>query len=185
VTQGFETFELLDCAAVLAFRLGLIAQEEGKGVALTNQAAEAFGEGEVAVLGAGDFQVAYQLLAHGDDGVSGGVQGFVQASGEEAGFQAGGAEQRLLGEGDAFDGEQLLRVDGLVDGDQVGFEVGYSLQVFEADDGELGGGEDVAAGGAGGARGRAGAGRAGGIGGHPGGKLPGGSRAFGGGRFGG
>jgi hypothetical protein len=76
----------------VAFGLGLIAQEQGPGVALADHAAEAFAEGEVSVLGAGDFQVADQCFGHGDDGVSSGVQGRVQAGGEEAGFEAGGAE---------------------------------------------------------------------------------------------
>jgi hypothetical protein len=187
VAQDPEAFELLDCAAVLTFRLGLVAQEESPGVALADQAAEAFGEGEVAVLGAGDLQVADQVLGHGNDRVPSGVEGFVQASGEEAGFQAGRSEQGLLSEGDAFDGEKFLGVDGAVDGDQIGFEAGDGFDVFQADDGEVGGGEAMAAGvlrRAGFALGGAGAGGAGGIIAVRG-KLPGGDRAFGAGRFGG
>ena len=34
---------------------------------------------------------------------------------EEAGFEAGGAEDGLLGEGDALEGEEFLGVDGVVE----------------------------------------------------------------------
>jgi hypothetical protein len=51
-----------------------------------------------------------------------------------------------LGEGDALQGEELLGVDGLVDGDEVVAEAGDFLEVFEADDGEGGTSEDVLAG---------------------------------------
>ena len=148
--QGFEAFKLLDGATVEAFRLRLVAEEQGPGVAFAGDPAEAFGEGVVAVLGAGDFEVADQVFRHGDDGVAGTVQGFVQAGGEEAGLQTGTAEEGMLGEGDAFQGEQFLGVDGLVDGDEVGFETGDGFQVFEADDGVIGRGEAMAAGGPGG-----------------------------------
>ena len=103
----------------------------------------------------------------GAKGVAVGVEGFVEAGGEEAGLEAGGAEHGLLGEGHALDGEEFLGVDGLVDGDEVGFEMGDFLEVFEADDGEGGGGEAVFAGvlgGAGLAFGGAGAGGLGGVG---------------------
>jgi hypothetical protein len=62
-----------------------------------------------------------------------GVEGLVEAGGEEAGFEAGGAEDGLLGEGHAFEGEEFLGVDGVIGCDEV----------FEADDGEAGGGEAV------------------------------------------
>jgi len=61
-------------------------------------------------------------------------------------LEVGDAEDGLLGQGDALDGEQLLGVDGPVDGDQVGAEAGDFLEVFEADDGEVGGSEAVLAG---------------------------------------
>ena len=61
-------------------------------------------------------------------------------------LEARGAEDSLLGEGDALDGEEFLGVDGLVDGDEVGPEMGDLIEVFEADDGEGGGGEAVFAG---------------------------------------
>ena len=48
-----------------------------------------------------------------------------------------------MGEGDALEGEQFLVVDGLEDGDEVGLEVSDGVEVFEADDGEVGGSEAV------------------------------------------
>jgi hypothetical protein len=131
--------------------LGLIAQKERPGIAFADYAAKTLGEGEVAVLGTGDIQIADQFFGHEDNGVPCAVQGFVQASGEEAGFQAGGAEQRVLGESDALDGEQFLRVDGLVDGDEVVLEAGDCGPI-----GHPGGGEAMAAGGPGGTPGRTG-----------------------------
>ena len=72
-----------------------------------------------------------------------GVEGLVEAGGEEAGFEASGAEDGLLGEGDALDGEEFLGVDRVVEVHQIFPEVGDLVEVFEADDGEAGGGEAV------------------------------------------
>jgi hypothetical protein len=113
------------------------------------EAVEAFGEEEVAVLGAGDLDIAVagEGLIHGEEGfVVGDVEGLVEAVGEEAGFEAGGAADGLLGDGHALESEHFLGVDGLVGGGEVGLEVNDLLEVFEADDGEGGGGEAVAAG---------------------------------------
>ena len=66
-------------------------------------------------------------------------------------MEAFDAEEGLLGEGDALDGEELLGVDGLVDGDGVFAKLGDLVDVFEADDGEGGGGESMFAGVEGGA----------------------------------
>ena len=133
---------------------------------------EAFGESVVAVLVAGGFDVAIagEFFRHGDKRLAGGIENIVEARGEEAGFEACGAEHGLLRQGDAFDGEEFLRVDGFIDGDEVGFEVVDLVEIFQADDGELGGGETVLAGpeGAVGIFGRTragGLGRAGAIGG--------------------
>jgi hypothetical protein len=170
VPEGFEPVEFLNGTAVEALGLSLIAEEEGPTVGLLAEAMEAFGEEEVAVLGAGDLDIAVaaEFLIHGEEGfVVGDVEGFVEAVGEEAGLQAGGAADGLLSDGHALQGEQLLGVDGLVDGDEVGLEVGDLLKVFEADDGERGGGEAMAAGvlgGGGFALGGAGAGGMGGVG---------------------
>jgi hypothetical protein len=131
---------------------------------------ETFGEEEVAILGAGDFDIAIarELLVHGEERlVVGDVEGLIEAVGEEAGFEAGGAADGLLGDGHALDGEGLLGVGGLVDGDEVGAEMGDLVEVFEADDVEAGGREAVAAGVLGGlgfALGGAGAGGMGGVG---------------------
>ncbi len=143
--QRFEPFELLDGAAVVAFGLELVAHGEGPTVGLANHAVETFAEEVVAVLGAGDFDIAIadEFGGHQDDGVAGGVEGLVEAGGEEAGFQSRGAEECLLGEGDAFDGEEFLGVDRLVEGDEVGAEALDFIEFFEADDGEGGGGEAV------------------------------------------
>jgi hypothetical protein len=153
----------------VTFGLGLIAQEEGKAVGLAGHAVEAVAEQEVAVLGAGDFDIAVagDDGVHEADGLAGAVEGHVEAGGEETGFQAGAAQDGLLGEGDAFEGEELLGVDGLVEGDELVAEMGDFLEVLEADDGEGRAGELVFAGilgGAGLALGGAWPGGAGGVG---------------------
>ena len=84
--------------------------------------------------------------SHETDGFAAVVEGGVKAGGEVAGFEAGAAEDGVLGDGDALQGEESLGVDGLVDGDEVVAEAGDFLEVFEADDGEGGTGEDVFAG---------------------------------------
>lgn len=128
---------------------------------------DAFGQGEIAVLLAGDFDLAFeQVGGHGDEGLFA-AEGLIEGAGEQAAFEAGGAEQSLLGESDALEGEQLLGVDGLVGGNEVGLEVGEFVERFETNDGEGGGGEPVLAGvlgGAGLAFGAAGAGGLRGIG---------------------
>jgi hypothetical protein len=167
--QGFEPVELLDGAAVVAFRLGLIAESQGPSVGLFHQVLEAFGQRVVVVLGGGDFDIPLtgEFWGHVDHRGDAGVEGLVEAGGEETGFEAGGAEDRLLGEGEALDGEEFLGVDGLVDGDEVGPEVGDLIEFFEPDDGEGGSGEAVFAAilrGAGLAFWRAGPGGLGGVG---------------------
>src|ERR1039457_3420081 len=74
------------------------------------------------------------------------VEGLIEAGGGHAVVEAFDAEEGLLGEGDALDGEELLGVDRLVDGDGVFAEAGDLVEIFEADDGESGGGESVLAG---------------------------------------
>jgi hypothetical protein len=51
-----------------------------------------------------------------------------------------------LGEGGAFEGEEFLGIDGVVEGDEVVTETGDFLEVFEADDDEGRAGELVFAG---------------------------------------
>ena len=152
----------------MAFRLGLIAQEQGPTVGAAGHPVEAFAQQVVAVLGACDFDIAAgEFRVHEGYGVAEAVAGLIEAGGEEAGFEAGGAEERLLGESDALEGEEFLGVDGLVEGHEVVREMGDLLEVFEADDGEGGGGEAVFSGilrGASLARRGSGAGGFGGIG---------------------
>jgi len=107
---------------------------------------EAIAQQVITVLGLADFNIRGELRVHGRAELSVGVEGFAQAKAEESGFEAGGAEDGLLGEGDALDGEEFLGVDGVVDGDEVLPEVGDFIEVFQADDGEAGSGEAVFAG---------------------------------------
>ena len=163
--ERFEALEFLDRAAVHALRLGLIPQEQRPTAGLLDHAVEAFGEGVVAVLLARDLQAAGEFFGHQEQGLAVGGEGFVEAVGEQAGLEAGGAEERLLRQGDALDGEELLGIDRLVDGDEVGLEMGDFVDVFEADDGERGSGEAVLAGVLGGAGLTFGGARTGGLGG--------------------
>src|SRR5579864_65111 len=122
---------------------------------------EAVGQGVVAILGAGDFDIAAEGRGHGGDRSVVLVEGDVEADGEDAGSESGGAAHLMLGEGYALEGEHLLRVDGLVEGDEIGSEIGDLVEIFEPDDGEGRGGKAVSAGilgGAGFAFGSAGAG---------------------------
>lgn len=52
----------------------------------------------------------------------------------------------VLSEGEAFEREGFLGVDGLVDGDEVGAEARDGFAFFDFDDGEVGAGEGVFAG---------------------------------------
>ena len=144
---------------------------------------EAFARQIVAILLARDFDIAVagECFVHEGDRRAEAVAGRVEGGGEEAGFEARGAEEGLLGERDALEGEKFLGVDGLVEGDEVFLEMGDLLEVFEADHGESGGGEAVFAGilrGAGLARRGSRAGGFGGVG-AIGGELLGGDGSFG------
>jgi len=148
----------------MAFGLGLVAQEQRYSIGFPGDALEAFAEAIVAVLGFGDFDVVLaHRRTHEDQGPVPFVEGLVEAGGEDAGLEAGGAEHALLGEGDALDGEEFLGVDRLVDGHGVVAEVSDFVDVFEADDGEGGGGEAVFTGVLGGADLAFGGARAGGT----------------------
>ena len=61
-------------------------------------------------------------------------------------FQAGNAEDGVLGEGDARDGEEFLGIGGLVELDEGVAEVGDVIGVLGTEDGVRGGGEAVFAG---------------------------------------
>jgi len=69
----------------------------------------------------------------------------VEPGGEEAGFEAGGAEHGLLAESHALDGKQFLGIDGLVEGNEVGAKVLDFTDVLQADDGVGGGSERMGA----------------------------------------
>jgi len=146
--QGAETLEFLDGAAIVALGLGLVAQKEGKGMRLLGHTTEALGYGEIVFLAESDFAPAQagHLLVHGVDGLAVGSEGLVEAIGEEAGFEAGGAEEGQLAEGDAFDGPELLGVGGVVEVDGVLAEADDFVEVFQMGDGIDGAGEAVFAG---------------------------------------
>lgn len=73
-------------------------------------------------------------------------EGGVEGGGEESGLEAGDAQEIVLCEGDALDGEEFLGVAGRVGGDEVGAEFLDGVGVFDFDDGEVGAGEGVLAG---------------------------------------
>src|SRR5208282_4174498 len=68
---------------------------------------------------------AFESGIQGVHGVVVSVADFVEAGGEEAGL----------------DGEERLRIEGFVDGDEIGLQVRHFLEILEADDGESGGRE--------------------------------------------
>jgi hypothetical protein len=139
---------------------------------------EAVAHQVVAVLGASDFDIA---VAGDDrvqeaDGFAVVVEGLVEGGSEETGFEAGAAEDGLLGQGGALEGEEFLGVDGLIEGDEVVAEMGDFLKILDADDGEGRAGEHVFAG----VLGRAGLAFGGAGSGGPGGVGAIGGEAFGG-----
>jgi hypothetical protein len=128
----------------------LIAQIEGPGVGGPGHALKAVGKGVVAGLLELDVGVVFEVGVEGDvGGAVVVVEGVVEGVGEHAGFEAGGAEDGELGEGDALDGVDFLGVAGLVAGDGVGGEALELVGGFDAEDG-VAGGEGVSDGVAGG-----------------------------------
>ena len=179
--EGFEAVKIFHGAAVQALGLGLIAKEEREAGGLAGLEVETFAEGVGAVLGFGDFDIAGEIAGQGQGERVIAVEHLIEAGSEDAGFERGGAKEGLLGEGDAFDGEEFLGIDGLVEVDQIVLQPGDGILLFEADDGEVGGGEAVFARVLGGAHltlGRARAGGAGGVG-AVGGQTPGGNSRHG------
>jgi hypothetical protein len=145
------------------------------------EAVKAICHDEVAILRLGDFAIVVdERLTDHSDGTVGAIEGFVEAVGEHSVLEARGADEGLPCEGDAFDGEELFGVDGLLAGDEVFAEAGDLVEFFDADDGEDVGGEAVfpgILGGAGFAFGGARSGGAGGVG-AIGGEALGGRRFF-------
>ena len=74
----------------MAFGLSLIAESQGPSVGLFHQVLESFAERVVEVLGGGDFNIPLtgEFWGHEDHRSDAGVEGLVEAGGEEAGFQA-------------------------------------------------------------------------------------------------
>jgi hypothetical protein len=123
--------------------LGLDAEENEDILGLAHEAAEAFPQDEVAVLFAEDVDVLDHFEIHQAERAAVGIERLVQARGVHAGFGAGTAVEGLLGEGEALDGPEFLGVDGLVAVDEVGAAIGDFRDVFESEDGEVGGVEEV------------------------------------------
>jgi hypothetical protein len=65
--KGFDALEILDGAAVHALGLRLIAEDQIEHVGIAGLEVEAFGEGESAVLGVGNFDVADEGIVQPSD----------------------------------------------------------------------------------------------------------------------
>ncbi len=145
-TQALQAKELFEGAAVIALGLDAITERKVHQVRLLCDAPEPFGEVEIPVLLAGNFDIAANHVRdHAGDWVVVGIDGIVQGGGEEAGIETGGAEDELLRDGHALEREHFLGVDRAIAGDEVGFEIADLVDVFEADDAEGRGGEGVRA----------------------------------------
>ena len=93
------------------------------------------------------FGLDLQFFMQRDEGVVVGErESPIERGGTEAGFEARDAEQVVLGEGDAFEGEGFLRVLRLIDGNEVGAETVDGVAVLDFDDSEGFAGEPVFAG---------------------------------------
>ena len=131
----------------MALGLGLVAKEKGPGGgALDVHFMEAVCE-EV-VIRLGRIGLLFQFIVKGDSGriLVALEEDFVECGGAESGLDASDAEEVVLSESDALEGEDLLGVDGLVDGQQVSAEAVDGIAVLDGDDGEAGAGEGVFAG---------------------------------------
>ena len=111
--EFYEAFEVFNGSAVLAFGLGLITEEERPGGGVFAGHAR---EGVGSVLFDDLFGLDLQFFMQRDEGrVVGERESPIECGGAEAGFEARDAEQVVLREGEAFEGEGFLRVDGLID----------------------------------------------------------------------
>src|SRR6185312_785437 len=133
-TQTFKALELFESSPVIALGLDAITEREVHQIGFLRDAAETFGNAEITVLLAGDFDVADHVRVHGDDGIVIEIEDLVHGAGEEAGIETSGPENELLGYGHALEREHFLRVDRPVAGDEIGFEVRDFVDVFETDD---------------------------------------------------
>ena len=136
VAEALEAVKIVDGAAVETLGLGLEAEKDGNDFGLAIDLVEAEGEPESSVLINGGRNVLAELGALENFGVFGREHSDVEAVGEEAGLDGGETVHGVLGDGDAFDGEALLGVDGLVGSDGVGDEGGDAGAVLNAVDGE-------------------------------------------------
>jgi len=141
--EGLETVEILYRAPIEALGLGLVANDEEEAGGFAGEAVKAFGEPIGAVLAGGYVDSVGDFGVHEDQGSAGAFGGFVEAGDEEAGFESGTAEERQLGEGDSLDGEELLGIDGPIEGHEIVTETDDSFGGFEPDDGVVFGVEDV------------------------------------------
>ena len=144
-SEGADALEILDGAAVEAFGLGLITKEELP-VRFAAELREAGGHPVTVILAGRDLQSISELGVLEDSRVAGNLQSFLKAHGDESRLDAVSAEEGMPREGDALDGEKLFGVDGLVEGDEVGLEVGDGVGILGADGGEGGGVEEMVAG---------------------------------------
>jgi hypothetical protein len=142
--KGADAVELFKGPAVEALGLGLVTKEELP-VRFAAELREAGGCPVIVILAGGDLKSVSEFGVFEDSRVAGNLQRFLQAEGDEAAFDAVGTQQGVPGESEALDGEELLGVDGLVDGDQIGFEVGDGVDLFDADGGEARGIEEMLA----------------------------------------
>ena len=138
VAEFAETLEFFDGAAVEPFGLRLVTQEILHIGSLV-EAVIAFHHPKSLILAVRDFHVAAERLVASDGGRLIILRHIIEPVGEESGFDTGEAEQRHLRESDALDGEEFLRVHGLVCGDQVGAEAFELLGLLNFDDGEVAG----------------------------------------------
>ena len=107
---------------------------------------EAETEDVIAILGAGDLDIAGQLLIDENYGLVVVRERFIEGVGEETRFEASRAEEGLLSEGDALDGKEFLSVDRLIDGNEVVLEASDFIELFEAHDCKVRRGEAMLAG---------------------------------------
>ena len=121
-------------------------EEELAVVGLAVEAAEALVESKVTVLRDGNLDVLNDFGIEEAERAAVGIEGLIEGGGVEAVCQAGATHEVLLGEGEAFEGEKLLRVGGLVIGDEIGAELGDDVEIFEANDGIGAGDEGMFAG---------------------------------------
>jgi hypothetical protein len=123
--KSLEAVEIFEGAAVLAAGVGPIAEKEGPAVGPADEAEEAVAEEAGAIANTAEFPIAVgELGIPRELRVIPAADGLIDAGGEEAGFEARGAQQGLLGEGQTLDSAKFLGIGGLVGGGEIGLEAG-------------------------------------------------------------